>query len=110
MVRSCGVDLTSLGDHMRRLTHLADDTNVTKKFLREPVAMTQYEVALQHYSERLKIGVETHLPDNPPPDEDAFPGGRTAIIGLAKEVPQTATAESDSSVGAPADDPAAASP
>ena len=61
MARSCGVDLTSFGDHMRRLMQLADDTKISKKFLRESMTMAQYEVAWQHYSEMLKKQVEAEL-------------------------------------------------
>jgi AAA domain len=105
MARSCGVDLTSFGDHMRRLMQLADDTKITKKFLRESITMAQYEVAWQHYSEMLKKQVEEDVSDDPPPGENAFPGGPEAITGLAEEGPQTETSEPDSAVDAPADDP-----
>ena len=54
MARSCGVDLISFGNHMRRLMHLAEDTKITKKFLRESMTMAQYERAWQHYNEVLK--------------------------------------------------------
>jgi hypothetical protein len=74
MVRSCGVDLTSFGDHMRGLMQLADDTKITKKFLRESMTMAQYEVAWQHYSEMLEKQVEEDVLDYPPPGEDAFAG------------------------------------
>jgi hypothetical protein len=105
MARSCGVDLTSFGDHMRRLMQLADDTKITKKFLRESMTMAQYEVAWQRYSEMLKKQVEEHLSDYPPPGENAFLGGLEAITGLAEEGPQTETSEPDSAVDAPADGP-----
>jgi len=105
MARSCGVDLTSFGDHMRRLMQLADDTKITKKFLRESMTMAQYEVAWQHYSEMLKKQVEEDVSDDPPPGENAFPGGPEAITGLAEEGPQTETSEPDSAVDAPADGP-----
>jgi hypothetical protein len=105
MARSCGVDLTSFGDHMRRLMQLADDTKITKKFLRESMTMAQYEVAWQHYSEVLKKQVEEDVSDDPPRGENAFPGGPEAITGLAEEGPQTETSEPDSAVDAPADSP-----
>jgi hypothetical protein len=58
MARSCGVDLTSFGNHMRRLMQLAAETTITKKFLRESMMMAQYEGAWQHYNEVLKQPVE----------------------------------------------------
>src|SRR5918999_5703189 len=35
LARSCGVDLTSFGNHLRRLMQLAAETTISKKFLRE---------------------------------------------------------------------------
>jgi hypothetical protein len=105
MARSCGVDLTSFGDHMRRLMQLADDTKITKKFLRESMTMAQYEVAWQHYRAMLKKQVEEDVSDDPPLGENAFPSGPEAITGLAEEGQQTETSEPDSSVDAPADGP-----
>ena len=35
---------------MRRLMQLAEETTITKKFLRESMTMAQYEVAWQHYT------------------------------------------------------------
>src|SRR5215510_5822195 len=64
MARSCGVDLTSFGNHMRRLMQLAEDTKITKKFLRESMTMAQYEVAWQHYNEVLKKHVEEDVSDD----------------------------------------------
>jgi hypothetical protein len=103
--RSCGVDLPSFGDHLRRLMQLADDTKITKKFLRESMTLAQYEVAWQHYGEMLKPQVEEPLSDDPPPGEKAFLGGPEAITGLTEEGPQTETSAPDSAVDAPADGP-----
>jgi hypothetical protein len=102
MARSCGVDLTSFGDHMRRLMSFPDETKITKKFLRESMTMAQYEVAWQHYSEMLKQQVEEDISDYPPAGENAFLGGPEAITGLAEEGPQTETSEPDAAVDAPA--------
>ena len=64
MARSCGVDLMSFGNHMRGLMQLAEDTKITKKFLREWMTMAQYEVAWQHYNEVLKQHVEDEVSDD----------------------------------------------
>jgi hypothetical protein len=75
MARACGVDLTSFGNHMRRLMQLAEDTKITKKFLRESMTMAQYEAAWQHYSEVLKQHVEEEVSDDPAAGDGVSPGG-----------------------------------
>jgi hypothetical protein len=79
LARSCGVDLISFGHHMRRLMELADETKITRKFLREAMTMTQYENAWQHYSALLKKHVEEDVLDFPPPREPASPGESEAL-------------------------------
>ena len=80
MARSCGVDLTSFGDHMRRLMQLADDTKITKKFLRESMTMAQYEVAWQHYHEVLTQPVEAEVSDDPAAGDGVSPGASEAAF------------------------------
>jgi hypothetical protein len=61
LARSCDVDLVGFGDHMRRLMNLAEETKVTKKFLRESMTIAQFETAWQHYSDLLKKLVEEEV-------------------------------------------------
>jgi hypothetical protein len=109
MARSCGVDLTSFGDHMRRLMQLAEETKITKKFLRESMTMAQFEVAWQHYSETLKKLVEEQVVaddvlDYPSPDDAASLGESEAITSLTAEGQQTDLSELASSSEARSDD------
>jgi hypothetical protein len=69
LARSCGVDLVSFGQHMRRLMDLGDETKITKKFLRESMTMVQYESTWRHYNEVLRQHVEEDVLDFPPPSE-----------------------------------------
>jgi hypothetical protein len=66
LARSCGVDLVSFGQHMRRLMDLSDETKITKKFLREAMTMVQYESAWRYYNDVLKKHVEEDVLDFPP--------------------------------------------
>jgi hypothetical protein len=84
MARSCGVDLTSFGHHMRGLMQLAEETKITKKFLRESMTMAQYEVAWQHYTEVLKQHVAGEVSDNPAADDGVFPGASEELAGSAE--------------------------
>jgi hypothetical protein len=61
LARSCDVDLLSFGQHMRRLMNLAEETKVTKKFLRESMTAAQFEDAWEHYSAMLKKLVEEEV-------------------------------------------------
>jgi hypothetical protein len=81
MARSCGVDLTSFGNHMRRLMQLAEDTKITKKFLHESMTMAQYEVAWQHYNEMLKKHVEEDVLDYPAAGESISSGESEDLAG-----------------------------
>ena len=74
MARSCGIDLTSFGDHMRRLMQLAEDTRITKKFLRDSMTMAQYEVAWQHYNEALRKQMEEDVSDSTAGDSKDLAG------------------------------------
>jgi hypothetical protein len=105
MARACGVDLTSFGDHMRRLMQLADDTKITKKFLRESMTMAQYEVAWQHYSELLKKQVEENVLDYPPPGEDASAGDSESPTGPAEDGQPTEASEPAATSEVSADGP-----
>ena len=84
MARSCGVDLTSFGNHMRRLMQLAEETKITKKFLRESMTMAQYEVAWQHYNEVLKTQVEEDVSDDPAAGDGVSPGESADLAGPAE--------------------------
>jgi hypothetical protein len=81
MARSCGVDLTSFGNYMRRLMHLAEDTKITKKFLRESMTMAQYEEAWQHYNDVLKKHVEEDVSDDPAAGDGVSPGEFEDLAG-----------------------------
>jgi hypothetical protein len=90
LARSCDVDLISFGDHMRRLMNLAEETKVTKKFLRESMTLAQFEAAWQHYSETLKKLVEEEvvaddIVDYLPPDEAAVLDESETIASAAGE-------------------------
>jgi len=87
MATSCGVDLTSFGNHMRRLMQLPAETTITKKFLRESMTMAQYEMAWQHYHEVLTQPVEAEVLDDPAAGDGGSPG--------ASEVAFTAEAFAD---------------
>jgi len=103
MARSCGVDLTSFGNHMRRLMQLAEATKITKKFLRESMTMAQYKVAWRHYNEVLKKHVEEDVSNDPAAGDDVSPGESEDLAGPAEagqltdasEVAFTADAFSD---------------
>jgi hypothetical protein len=84
MARSCGVDLPSFGHHMRRLMQLAEETKITKKFLRESMTMAQYEVAWQHYNEVLKTQVEEDVSDHPAAGDEVSPGASEDLVGPAE--------------------------
>jgi hypothetical protein len=109
MARSCGVDLTSFGNHMRRLMQLAEDTKITKKFLHESMTMAQYEVAWEHYNEVLKKHVEEDVSDYPAagggvsPDESEDLAGPAEAGQLtdASEAAFTADAFSDATYASP---------
>jgi hypothetical protein len=83
MARACGVDLPNFGDHMRRLMQLAEDTTITKKFLRESMTMAQYEVAWQHYHEVLRQHVEEDVSDDPAAGNGGSPGAAEDLVGPA---------------------------
>jgi hypothetical protein len=84
MARSCGVDLTSFGDHMRRLMQLAEDAKITKKFLHESMTMAQYEAAWQHYNEVLKKHVEEDVLDHPDAGDGVSPRDPEGLAGPAE--------------------------
>ena len=105
MARSCGVDLTSFGDHMRRLMQLADGTKITKKFLREAMTMAQYELAWQHYSELLKKQVEEDVLDYPPPGEDTSAGKSEGTTGPTEDGQRTEASEPAATSEVSADGP-----
>jgi hypothetical protein len=83
MARSCGVDLTSFGNHLRRLMQLAAETTITKKFLRESMTMAQYEGAWQHYHEVRKHRVEAEVSDAPAAGDGGSPGASEDLAGPA---------------------------
>jgi len=104
MARACGVDLTSFGHHMRGLMQLAEDTKITKKFLRESMTMAQYEVAWQHYNEGLKQHVEDEVSGDPAAgDEEASSGDSEAssVSTEAFELHADAEAPSDGTYATP---------
>jgi hypothetical protein len=109
MARACGVDLTSFGNHMRRLMQLAEDTTITKKFLRESMTMAQYEVAWQHYNEVLTKRVEEEVSDDPAAGDGGSSGGSEDLAGPAEagrltdasEAAFTADAFSDATYASP---------
>ena len=84
MARACGVDLTSFGNHMRRLMQLAEETTITKKFLRESMTMAQYEVAWQHYHAVLKQPAEAEVSDDPAAGNGGSPGASEDLAGPAE--------------------------
>jgi hypothetical protein len=109
MARSCGVDLTSFGNHMRQLMQLAEDTKITKKFLRESMTMAQYEMAWQHYNEVLKKHVEEDVSDDPAAGDSVSMGeseglaspGEASQLTDASEAAFTADASSDATYATP---------
>jgi hypothetical protein len=105
LVRSCGVDLASFGNHMRQLMGLSEETKITKKFLRETMTMAQFDTAWQHYNEVLKQHVEEDVLDYPPPVDDATPGESEAVTGLTSEGQETQSSEPTSAAEAPSDGP-----
>jgi hypothetical protein len=94
MVRSCGIDLASFGQHMRQLMDLPVDTKITKKFLRETMTMAQYESAWQHYGEVLKKHVEEDVLDFPPPGEQPALEDAKAMAGEGETRAQRKAPES----------------
>jgi hypothetical protein len=84
MARSCGVDLTSFGDHMRRLMQLSEETKITKKFLRESMTLAQYEGAWQHYNEVLKRHVAEDGSDDPAAGDGGSLGDSEELAGPAE--------------------------
>jgi hypothetical protein len=93
MARACGVDLTSFGHHMRGLMQLAEDTKITKKFLRESMTMAQYEVAWQHYNEGLKQHVEDEVSGDPAAGDGVSPGASEDLAGPAEAGPWAEASE-----------------
>jgi hypothetical protein len=93
MARSCGIDLTSFGDHMRRLMQLAEDTRITKKFLRDSMTMAQYEAAWQHYNEALRKQMEEDVSDSSTAGDGASPGDSKDLAGPAGAGQWTDTSE-----------------
>jgi hypothetical protein len=87
MARACGVALTSFGNHMRRLMQLAEDTTITKKFLRESMTMAQYEAAWQHYHAVLTQRVETEVSDDPAAGDGGSPGASEDLADPAAAGP-----------------------
>jgi hypothetical protein len=83
MARSCGIDLTSFGNHMRRLMQLTAETTITKKFLRESMTMAQYEVAWQHYHAVLTQRMEAEVSDAPAASDNVSPGASEDLAGPA---------------------------
>jgi hypothetical protein len=80
MATSCGIELTSFGNHMRRLMQLAEETKITKKFLRESMTMGQYAVAWQHYHEVLTQPVEAEVSEDPAAGDGGSPGASEATF------------------------------
>jgi hypothetical protein len=105
LARSCGVDLASFGNHMRRLMSLAEETKITKKFLRETMTLTQFDIAWQHYNELLKKHVEADVLDYPPPVDDASPGESEAMRGPTGEGQEIDPSGPTSTVEVPSDGP-----
>jgi hypothetical protein len=93
MATSCGVELTSFGNHMRRLMQLAEETTMTKKFLRESMTMAQYKVAWQHYHEELKPLVGAEVSDDPAAGEGGSPGAFEDLAGPAEPGQRTGASE-----------------
>jgi hypothetical protein len=90
---------------MRRLMQLADDTKITKKFLRESMTMAQYEVAWQHYSATLKKRVEEDVLDYPPPGDRVSPGESKATTEPTENGQQGDRSEPAATSEVPADGP-----
>jgi len=98
LARSCDVDLVSFGDQMRRLMNLAEETKVTKKFLRESMTLAQFETAWHHYSEMLKKLVEEEVvaedvADYPPVDKSVAPDETETSASAAGEEDQSSLSE-----------------
>ena len=55
------------GATMRRMMGLGGEVQMTKKRLRETLPLQVYEMARQHYEERVRQQVEDDVPDVPPP-------------------------------------------
>jgi len=90
---------------MRRLMQLADDTKITKKFLRESMTMAQYEVAWQYYSELLKKQVEEDVMGYPPPGEDTSASESEGTTGPTEDGQLTEASEPAATSEVSADDP-----
>jgi hypothetical protein len=110
MARSCGIDLTSFGNHMRRLMQLAAETTITKKFLRESMTMAQYEVAWQHYHAVLTQPVEAEVSDAPAASDNVSPGASEDLAGPAAAGQLTGASEAAFTAEAFADATSATQP
>src|SRR5262249_8824625 len=103
LARSCGIDLASFGNHMRQLMQLAEDTKITKKFLRESMTMAQYEVAWQYYNEMLKTQVEGDVSDDPTAGDGVSPGESEGLAGAIEAGQLTDASEATFTVAACSD-------
>jgi ERF superfamily len=63
-----------LATQLRRIMGLDGQARITKKFLRESMTVTQFEVARAYYERLLKQQIEEDIPDHEPPFPHRDPG------------------------------------
>lgn len=56
------VELKYFGRYMRTLLGYADDVRLTKKLLKEQLSLEHYQLALEHFHERLRDEIERDVP------------------------------------------------
>jgi hypothetical protein len=104
--RAANVDLEAFGHDMRRLMNLSPAQKITKKFLRETMTMSEYELARKGYGEKWRVLIEEDVPIHEPPSETrdahASETAREAIMEPPTEGDQPAVPSGSSSAPASA--------
>jgi hypothetical protein len=70
---------------MRRLMNLSPVQKITKKFLRETMTMSEYEIARKEYGEKLRVLLEEDVPTHEPPSEAVDADASQAVHAPAEE-------------------------
>jgi hypothetical protein len=84
---AANVSLEDFGHDMRRLMNLPPLQKITKKYLRETMTMSEYEIARKGYGEKLRVSLTEDVPDHKHPSATRDASVSEAVLEAAAEKP-----------------------
>jgi hypothetical protein len=82
---SCQEPKELLGRRLREIMGLTSEVRISKKFLRDSMTLTQFEVARAYYEKILKRQVEEDVPNYEPPSPTRDPRASEGLLAAAPD-------------------------